>query len=217
MAEKEKAQKKKENKREPNSAVPIELGLFFLILFFIIYQYSSSVVGTAESIGSNVYVVRFIFSLKILSALVSVLSIAGIAWTIIQNNRLLKESYAQETVPHAISSSDEVSEGWVGLKEEWQALRSHLETASDADSPMLIIEADTLVDRALKGIDLPGVTMGERMKSLEDQHFAYIQDLWDAHKLRNQIAHEGAKDIHYSDALYAIEKYEKVLRELGVI
>jgi len=216
MAEKEKAQKKKENKREPNSAVPIELGLFFLILFFIIYQYSSSVVGTAESIGSNMYVARFIFSLKILSALISVLSIAGIVWIVIQNKRLLQESYTQETVQHAISSSDEVSEE-VGLQGEWRELRSRLETASDADSPMLIIEADTLVDRALKGMDLPGVTMGERMKALEDQRFAYIQDLWDAHKLRNQIAHEGAKDIHYSDALYAIEKYEKVLRELGVI
>jgi|SRR3989344_395557 len=216
MAEKEKAQKKKENKREPNSAVPLELGLFFLILFFIIYQYSSSVVGTAESIGSNMYVARFIFSLKILSALISVLSIAGIVWIVIQNKRLLQESYTQETVQHAISSSDEVSEE-VGLQGEWRELRSRLETASDADSPMLIIEADTLVDRALKGMDLPGVTMGERMKALEDQRFAYIQDLWDAHKLRNQIAHEGAKDIHYSDALYAIEKYEKVLRELGVI
>ena len=55
------------------------------------------------------------------------------------------------------------------------------------------------------------------MKALQEEKFQAIDDLWDAHKVRNQIAHGGAAGVTYSDAVYALEKYERVLRELEAI
>ena len=44
-------------------------------------------------------------------------------------------------------------------------------------------------------------------------------DVWEAHKVRNRIAHEGAATMDFSkkEARDTIGKFEKVFKELGYI
>lgn len=55
-----------------------------------------------------------------------------------------------------------------------------------------VLEADKLVDFILKKRGYRGETFAERLRSAEDylDHRVY-QDIWDGHKIRNQIAHDN--------------------------
>ena len=46
---------------------------------------------------------------------------------------------------------------------------------------------------------------------------ASLQDLWDAHKLRNLLVHEMNYHMKHEQALAAIRAFERVMRELGAI
>jgi hypothetical protein len=172
------------------------------------------------SIGSFTFGVTSFFSspfwqylilwIKIIAGTLSLVFAIGIVYVLMRLATFRKKEPRQAlpTVPEATGGR---------YIYEWTQVKSGLENASDADAALLIIEADSLVDRILKDMNLPGETMGERLQALGEQRFESIDDLWEAHKLRNQIAHEGAKGITYGDAMWAIERYERALKKLDMI
>ena len=63
-----------------------------------------------------------------------------------------------------------------------------------------------------------GIGVGEKLKSADKVHFNTLQDAWEAHKVRNLIAHEGsAFDLSESLARRTIARYSAVFREFKVI
>ena len=81
---------------------------------------------------------------------------------------------------------------------------------------MCVINADKLVDQALKERGVKGKTMGERMKVGADL-FSNRNGIWKAHILRNKISHEVNVDVSYKDALNALASFRKALKDLGAI
>lgn len=79
-----------------------------------------------------------------------------------------------------------------------------------------VINADKLVDLALKGRGAKGKTMGERMKN-STSLFSDRNGIWTAHKLRNEIAHEPDARVTYEQARYALSCFRKALKDLGAI
>lgn len=77
-----------------------------------------------------------------------------------------------------------------------------------------VLEGDKLLDLLLKKRGYTG-TLGEKLKKA-DRQFACIQELWDAHKLRNRIAHELDVKIEPRDAKRVIVSYKKAYRSWGV-
>jgi hypothetical protein len=132
-------------------------------------------------------------------------------------SRLRLPVTAQRIVPEVSSPPKEEHADDGTFQTAWDRIKEKLQTAGDNDAAYLVIEADALVDDALKHFRIPGETMGERIKFITGPDLKSSQDLWDAHKIRNQIAHEGARNILYVDAVYAIDKFEKVLKELNMI
>lgn len=104
--------------------------------------------------------------------------------------------------------------------EEYQARWLSIENKFLKDHPssynMAVIEADKLLDRALIELDLPGKTMGERLKKSTDR-FSEINSVWYVHKLRNQIAHEPDFQLEYHQARRALATFKKALKDLGAI
>ena len=80
-----------------------------------------------------------------------------------------------------------------------------------------MIEADKFVDDALKTGGYPGETMGERLMLIEPGQFLNLQNLWDAHKLRNLLVHDPKYQLTHRQAILAVEAFEAVLRELGAL
>ena len=80
----------------------------------------------------------------------------------------------------------------------------------------VIIEADKLLDKALMELQIPGSTMGERLKRSGDK-FSQLNSVWYAHKLRNKIAHERGFSVDYNQARHALATYRQALKDLGAI
>lgn len=96
------------------------------------------------------------------------------------------------------------------------AIENKLSKENSATCPIVIIEADKLLDKALMEMGVPGKTMGDRLKRSGDK-FTNINAVWRAHKLRNAIAHETDLEIGYKQASNALVIYKQALKDLGAI
>ena len=99
----------------------------------------------------------------------------------------------------------------------WEEVREHLTSFREAEWKFAIIEADKITETVLQEAGFPGETIGERMTLISKDQLVSINDLWQAHKLRNIIAHDPNYQVRYGEVRKAIEQYEKTLRELGVL
>ncbi len=75
-----------------------------------------------------------------------------------------------------------------------------------------ILDADKLLDYALKKQGFEG-SIGEKLKK-SGPRFSDLNGLWNAHKLRNRIAHELG-DIDKNEAKKALSQFKKALNDLG--
>lgn len=81
---------------------------------------------------------------------------------------------------------------------------------------LAILDADSLVDQALRDRGFPGKTMGERLKATRGQ-LSDRDSIWFAHKLRNRIAHESDVRVSYNQARRALGGFKRALKDLGAI
>jgi hypothetical protein len=79
-----------------------------------------------------------------------------------------------------------------------------------------IINADNLLDEALKKRRFKGKTMGERMVSAQ-KTFTNNDLVWMAHKLRNKIVHEVDVKLQQKDVQQALVGMRQALRDLGAL
>lgn len=105
-------------------------------------------------------------------------------------------------------SREEVAARWVQL----------LATAKQGNmgAKVAIMEADTLLDSALKSMSMPGLTLGERLR-VACYKYPKLENVWWAHKLRNQLVHEASFNLSTRQALSALEEYERALKTLNVL
>jgi hypothetical protein len=100
----------------------------------------------------------------------------------------------------------------------WRNIESLIESATTSKWREAIIEADIMLDEVLAKRGYEGEGVGEKLQSIDRTHLATLQDAWEAHKVRNQIAHEGsAFNISAELAHRTIARYENVFRELKAI
>ena len=97
---------------------------------------------------------------------------------------------------------------------KWKELQKGL--SKPESWPMAVIQADSLLDEALKKRKFKGKTMGERLvaaqKSLSDN-----DAVWFAHKLRNKIVHEVDVQVNKKDVQRSLVGMRQALRDLGAI
>lgn len=100
----------------------------------------------------------------------------------------------------------------------WAHVQSLIESPHMRDWREAIMEADIMLEDALAERGYAGESIGERLKNLTVSNLGSLDDAWEAHKVRNRIAHEGvAYTIDDHLAYRTIKKYERVFKELGEI
>jgi hypothetical protein len=97
----------------------------------------------------------------------------------------------------------------------WLGIEKQL-TRENINLPMVVLEADKLLDQALRERGIKGETMGERMKIAKDT-WSNANAVWTAHKLRNQIAHESGVVVSYDEARRALGAFKQALKDIGAI
>lgn len=96
----------------------------------------------------------------------------------------------------------------------WQDVVMRLGSANPSEWNLAVIRADSLFDGVLKEMGLSGDTMGDRLKQLDLSKLASLNEVWEAHKIRNRIAHETDRILTHDEATRAIGAFEAALREL---
>ncbi|HCR52628.1 TPA: hypothetical protein DIV48_03245 [Candidatus Kaiserbacteria bacterium] len=105
-----------------------------------------------------------------------------------------------------------------GENPRWKHIESLANSQSASEWREAIIEADIMLDDILARQGYVGAGVGEKLKAVEPSDMGTLQDAWEAHKVRNQIAHEGSA-FKLSDSLThrTIARYAAVFRELKAI
>lgn len=101
-------------------------------------------------------------------------------------------------------------------RKRWADILTQAKSGQPAALKISIIEADQLVDQAMKDRMIPGDNMGERLKAVGNK-WPGINELWAAHKLRNRIAHEANVQVKLSHVKQALRAFESALRQLGAL
>lgn len=82
--------------------------------------------------------------------------------------------------------------------------------------PLAVIDADKLLDEALKACRYKGKTMGARLVSAQ-RELSDNDGVWFAHKLRNKLVHEEMPRLYKRDVQAALRGFRKALKDLGAI
>lgn len=94
-------------------------------------------------------------------------------------------------------------------------IEGYLSSQSEALWRIGIMEADNLLFEALQEKGYQGENVGEMLKNAS---FRTIDLAWDAHKVRNRIAHEGSNfELTEREAKRAFSLYESVFRDLKIV
>jgi hypothetical protein len=98
---------------------------------------------------------------------------------------------------------------------KFAVIQGYMSSTSEALWRIGIMEADNLLLETLRDKGYRGDGLGEMLKTAS---FKTIDLAWDAHKIRNRIAHEGSDfELTEREAKRGFMLYESVLRELKVI
>lgn len=82
--------------------------------------------------------------------------------------------------------------GDTAMAHRWENALKHIESPNPNDWKQAIIEADIILDDLLTKMGYRGESVGEKLKRVEPGDMKSLNDAWEAHKVRNQIAHEGS-------------------------
>jgi hypothetical protein len=81
---------------------------------------------------------------------------------------------------------------------------------------LAVIDADKLLDEALKRRGYKGKTMGERLVAAQ-RSLSNNDSVWFAHKLRNRLVHEPKVRLRKNDAKNALAGIKQALKDLGAL
>lgn len=102
------------------------------------------------------------------------------------------------------------------LRRRWQEVESLLDAPGEMSPKLAVIEADKLLDHALKALAMPGETLGERLK-FAAYKYPKLQDVWWAHRVRNRLVHEASYRLDRVIARKAIRSFRNALKMMGAI
>ena len=104
------------------------------------------------------------------------------------------------------------------VNKKWQEVQAHINSTNPSDWRLAILEADIMLDTVLDKMGYQGDSIGDKLKGIDKSEFTTIDAAWEAHKVRNQIAHEGSDYLlNERDAKKTVDLYRRVFEEFFYI
>lgn len=166
------------------------------------------------SLSGTLHVLNLLWSwYAVLAYIISFVFLALYIYASIQKDKL--DDIMHEQL-HAAEHAFAMQDGGAGASDRFSELQSHIESSNPNDWKLAIIEADILLDDLLKQRGYAGISLGDRLKSISPSSLHSLDDAWQAHKVRNQIAHAGADFVLTQKITReTIMMYKRVFAELG--
>ena len=186
-------------------------------LFLLVYRFMTGQGDVnIDSLKIPRELILFWDGFKIVSTIVSLLLLTGIIYSYIRLSQIRREE--EEELNHASKDSVDNELGEPRHNERWDKILEYINSESSNDWRQAIIEADIILEDIILRAGYPGETLGEKMKGIEKSDFRTLDEAWEAHKIRNKIAHDGSGfQLSKREALRIIDLYKKVFEEFYYI
>lgn len=156
---------------------------------------------------------NFFLSLQNILAVLGIAFLMGIFWITLKM-REVHHVFHEKYKPIKTEETS-VNEKYI----QWQVILDHANSENPAEWKLAILEADNILDEVLEDQGYLGESVADKLKAMSRTRIASYEDVWEAHKLRNEIAHGGAIDMDLSKKMArdTITKFENAFKELGYL
>ncbi|MCX6703133.1 MAG: hypothetical protein NTV02_00365 [Candidatus Zambryskibacteria bacterium] len=153
-----------------------------------------------------------VFWVRLFLWLVAIILLVAVVYVIynlgqVRNNTRLK----------LYSSPEEAKITPVSLNKNWDRVLSYVESQNESEWRLAVIEADIMLSELLNTMNLGGDSIGEKLKGIEKSDFNTLDLAWEAHKIRNQIAHDPSFMLTQREAKRVIGLFEAVFKEFAFV
>ncbi|MFA6315261.1 MAG: hypothetical protein WC648_02735 [Candidatus Paceibacterota bacterium] len=108
---------------------------------------------------------------------------------------------------------EKATPGDMALTRRWEEAKKLIGSANENDWRQAIINCDIILDDLLEKMGYRGESVGEKLKRVVTGDMKSLSDAWEAHKIRNQIAHESGFVLDHHIAKKVFSHYRKVFEE----
>lgn len=203
----------------------VEILLFLVLASFLLTSlldyfsnYNVNTSGTFLSRLLDYFLYHFLPVWKIIALIISGLAVAGIIhnlWKLRAINIAENLFFNSGIIAGKIDNERLVEEP---KNERWEQILKYLNSDNSSDWRQSILEADIMLEELLRDLGYPGDSMGEMLKAVEKEDFLSLEEAWEAHKIRNTIAHSGGEfQLNQRETRRVIGLYEKVFREFDIV
>lgn len=223
-----------------NNGIPDDAEVFgwliaFIVVLTIISAILGKILGIFDSIeigGSNLqtfwdlFVSSYLPLIRIMSVALSVALIVFIAYVTMETNKILADERSKlrgegpVSIPTfgGIKEESQEVEAFQFENKRWERVIKLINSENAPDWKVAILEADILLGEMLDAMGYRGESIGEQLKQIEKADFTSLDSAWEAHKIRNSIAHEGEDFlITHREASRVVRLYEEVFLEFRYI
>ncbi len=180
----------------------------FINLEYLVTQALNYILGQHDYLPKVMFVYYY---LEVFALLFSLICIAGIIYSKKKLNELERKA----------AKKDQEREQKIALGKmdpRWVEILRHINSENSNDWRQAIMEADIMLEELLERQGVHGDTIGEKLKSLTKDDFRSLDFAWEAHRIRNTIAHEGSSfQISAREAKRVIALFQQVFKEFKVI
>ena len=186
---------------------PLTLSSFFANLFAFFGLSGDATVSSVGHLATTLWL-----WIIVLGYLASAAGLVVLVWALMRLFDLRKREEEFYTTP--LTAPERAHGG----SPRWQHIEALVAGRSPSEWREAIIEADIMLDDSLARRGYTGAGVGEKLMQVERTDLATLNDAWEAHKVRNQIAHEGsAFDISETLASRTIARRHLILGQRGTL
>ncbi len=153
------------------------------------------------------------------STVLSLLLLTGIVYCFFRIEQIHEATrHHDEEHGHAHGEETETVVPQTITNKRWQRILDHINSGKESDWRLAVLEADILLDELVTNMGYRGDSLGEKLKGVEKSDFTTLDSAWEAHAVRNKIAHEGSSfALVEREAKRVIGLYEEVFKEFHYI
>jgi hypothetical protein len=128
---------------------------------------------------------------------------------------VIRDDYEDHFIQHFVRTTKQQEDPRTA---QWQMVKNYIRSEDEALLRMAIIEADTMLEDMVRSMGYQGITFGEMLKNIPRSDAPWLDAAWEAHRLRNILAHEGSRyRLSHREAYRAYKIYEGILYDNGYL
>jgi len=165
--------------------------------------------------------------IKPFSLILSLLFLTGIIYCVIRTREIFRQmeekTHGAHHEAHAEAHSGAHAEAHAetaaaSTNKRWEEINAHINSDNPSNWRLAILECDIVLDEMLTKMSYRGETLADKLKAVEKSDFLSIDKAWEAHRVRNAVAHEGSNfQITDRETRRVVALYEEVFREFHYI